>query len=161
MKNALTSLIKPRTKSEFLKYYRDNTPMVSHDLGESTSELTELPFLKSLDDLFQFWQKKVDCYLPGIADEVNTVSASSKKAHDLFKEGRGLIFNDVDTESAILKKWVDELIVELGISSLTYGRSLIYAIPAGKVSRGSASSPAKNAVRENRDIFRNCGWFRL
>jgi len=133
MKNALTSLIKPRTKSEFLKYYRDNTPMVSHDLGESTSELTELPFLKSLEDLFQFWPKKVDCYLPGIADEVNSITTSVETARELFKEGRGLIFNDADTESDVLKKWVDELISELGVSSLTYGRSLIYAIPAGKV----------------------------
>jgi len=46
MKTALTALIKSKTKSEFLKNYRDNTPMVSHDLGEAISEITELPFLK-------------------------------------------------------------------------------------------------------------------
>lgn len=133
MKNTLSSLIKPRTKPEFLKYYRDNIPMVSHELGGVTSELTELPFLKSLEDLLQFWPKKVDCYLPGIADEVNSITTSVEAARELFKEGRGLIFNDADTESDVLKKWVTELISELGISSLTYGRSLIYAIPAGKV----------------------------
>jgi len=133
MKNALTSLIKPRTKSEFLKYYRKNTPMVCHDLGESASELTELPFLKSLEDLLQFWPKQVDCYLPGIADEVNAITTSTETARELFKKGSGLIFNDANTESVVLKKWVDELISELGVSSLTYGRSLIYAIPAGKV----------------------------
>ena len=133
MKNALTSFIKPRTKSEFLEYYRDNTPVVSHDLFESTSELTDLPFLKSLDDLLKFWPKPVDCYLPGIADEVNSITTSTDEAKKLFKEGRGLIFNDADTESDVLRRWVDELITELGLSTLTYGRSLIYAIPAGKV----------------------------
>ena len=107
--------------------------MVSHDLEESTSELTELPFLKSLEDLFKFWPKDVDCYLPGIADEVNSITTSVEAARELFKEGRGLIFNDADTESDVLKKWVDELISELGVSSQTYGRSLVYAIPAGKV----------------------------
>jgi len=133
MKNALTSFIKPRTKTEFLKYYRDNTPMVSHELGDSISELIDLPFLQSLEDLLTFWPKTVDCYLPGIADEVNSVTTSTQSARELFKEGRGLIFNDADTESNILKEWVDELSSDLGLSSLTYGRSLIYAIPAGKV----------------------------
>lgn len=133
MKNALTSLITPKTRAEFLEFFRDNTPMESHDLGESTSELTELPFLQSLEDLLQFWQKSVDCYLPGIADEVNSITASTDEARELYKEGRGLIFNDADTESSVLKAWVEELISELGLSMLTYGRSLIYAIPAGKV----------------------------
>jgi len=131
MKNALMSLIKPKTKAEFIQYYKNNEPMAVHNLGESTEELTELPFLKSIDSLFKFWPKTVDCYQPGIADEVNSVTTSVVKSQELFKQGRGLIFNDADTESEILKKWVDELIVELGLSSLTYGRSLIYAIPAG------------------------------
>jgi 50S ribosomal protein L16 3-hydroxylase len=135
MKNALNALITPRTKPEFLKYYRDNTPMVSHGLSDSeeVSEILELPFLKSLEDLLQFWPKEVDCYLPGVADEVNSLTTSVEKAGELFKEGSGLIFNDADTESDVLRKWVEELIVELGVSSLTYGRSLIYAIPTGKV----------------------------
>ena len=107
--------------------------MVAHDLGDAVAELTELPFLKSLDALFQFWPKDVDCYLPGVADEVNSVTTSVEAAGDFFKDGSGLIFNDADTESAVLKRWVDGLIDELGVSSLTYGRSLIYAIPAGKV----------------------------
>jgi 50S ribosomal protein L16 3-hydroxylase len=131
MTNALISLITPSTKSHFFKYYRENTPMVSHNLAESTSEITELPFLNSLEDLLDFWPKTVDCYLPGIADEVNSITASVERARELFKEGRGLIFNDADTESEVLKRWVDEITVELGLSSLTYGRSLLYAIPAG------------------------------
>lgn len=133
MKTALTALIKSKTKSEFLENYRNNIPVVSHDLGEAIAEITALPFLKSLDDLFQFWPKEIDCYLPGVADEVNSITTSVDAARELFKEGSGLIFNDADTESDVLKRWVDELIAELGVSSLTYGRSLIYAIPAGKV----------------------------
>jgi len=133
MKTALTALTKSKTKYEFLENYRNNTPMVSHDLGEAISEITELPFLKSLEDLFQFWPKEVDCYLPGVADEVNSITTSVEAARELFKDGSGLIFNDADTESDVLKRWVDELISELGVSLLTYGRSLIYAIPAGKV----------------------------
>jgi 50S ribosomal protein L16 3-hydroxylase len=133
MKNPLISLIKPKTKTEFLKYYRENTPMVSHDLGDSISEITELPFLKSLEDLLEFWPKSVDYYLPGVADEVNSKTTSTQMAAELYKSGSGLIFNDADTESEVLREWVIKLIADLGLSSLTYGRSLIYAIPAGKV----------------------------
>lgn len=133
MKNALTSLIAPKTKSEFLEHYRTNTPMVSHDLNDSISELTELPFLRSLEHLLDFWPKTVDSYLPGIADEVNSISTSPQEARKLYKEGRGLLFNDADTESEVLRRWVEEIKTELGVSKLTYARSLIYAIPAGKV----------------------------
>lgn len=133
MKNALTSLFGSKSKSEFLKHYRENRPLVSHDLGEAISEITGLPFLNSLEDLLRFWPKEVDCYQPGIADEVNSISTSTEQARELYKQGSGLIFNDADTESRELKKWVEELKSDLGVSSLTYGRSLIYAIPAGKV----------------------------
>jgi 50S ribosomal protein L16 3-hydroxylase len=131
MKNALTSLIAPITKTEFLKFYLDNKPVVNHDLADSIDELTELPFLKSIDDLLEFWKKPVDCYKPGIADEVNSLTTSTQKAKELFSQGSGLIFNDADTESIVLRRWVEEIISELGLSSLTYGRSLLYAIPKG------------------------------
>lgn len=133
MKNALTALIGSRTRSEFLEYYRENRPMASHDLCEALSEITKLPFLKSVEDLLDFWPKSVDCYLPGIADEVNSITTTTEQARELFKQGSGLLFNDADTESRELRKWVEEIKSELGVSSLTYGRSLLYAIPAGKV----------------------------
>lgn len=132
-KKALWNLIGTNRKSEFFDSYRVNNPILSHDLAESIKEITDLPFLKSFEDLFEFWPKTVDCYLPGVADEVNSTTVSLEKAQNLFLEGRGLIFNDADTESETLKKWVDEIIAELGVSTLTYGRALIYAIPAGKV----------------------------
>jgi 50S ribosomal protein L16 3-hydroxylase len=131
MEDALNSLITPNTKAEFLKYYRDNKPLVTHNLTGSVSELTELPFLNSIEDLLDFWPKSVDCYMPGIADEVNSITTTTKNARELFKEGRGLIFNDADTESQVLSQWIHEIITELGLSTLTYGRSLLYAIPKG------------------------------
>ena len=131
MKDALSSLVKPKTKSEFLECYRNNEPVVAYNLGDSTKELTELSFLQSLDSLFKYWPKTVDCYQSGIADEVNSKTTSVSEAQELFKQGRGLIFNDANNESEVLQRWVDELIKELGLSTLTYGRSLIYAIPVG------------------------------
>lgn len=133
MKNALNTLIMPNGKSEFLKCYRANIPLVNHNLDDSINELTDLPFLNSLEDLIKFWPKTVDCYMPGVADEVNSVTTSKEEALKLFSKGSGLIFNDADTESSVLRAWVDGLIKDLGLSTLTYGRSLIYAIPAKKV----------------------------
>ncbi len=131
MEDFLSQLIHSKTKSEFLDSYKANEPVVVHKLGDIAKELIELPFLQSLESLFNFWPKTVDGYQPGIADEVNSKTTSVSEARELFKQGRGLIFNDADTESEVLKKWVNQLIAELGLSSLTYGRSLIYAIPAG------------------------------
>jgi 50S ribosomal protein L16 3-hydroxylase len=133
MKNALINLIQPNSKSIFLEHYKSNTPMVVHGLDSSIAEITELPFLNSIEDLLEFWPKSIDCYQPGVADEVNSITTSTKIARELFKEGRGLIFNDADTESEVLSRWVHDLIKQLGLSTLTYGRSLLYAIPAGKV----------------------------
>lgn len=131
-KMALESFISPISKEEFIELYRKNEPLVSHGKKEGTSEITQLPFLQSIENLLDFWQKTVDCYLPGIADEVNSITISTQEAREYLKKGSGLIFNDADTESPILRKWVDELIQDLGLSKLTYGRSLLYAIPAGK-----------------------------
>jgi len=132
MKNPLQSLIYPYSKSEFFAHYEDNAPLVIHDLGESIRELTALPFLESLETLLAFWPNKVDAYLPGIADEDNSIAITTAEAPTHFENGRGLLFNDINTLSPVLKKWLEALTYELGLSSLTYARNLVYATPAGK-----------------------------
>ena len=132
MKQALESLIHPYSKSEFFGHYEGDTPFVVHDLGESIRELTELPFLESLKDLLASWPNKVDAYLTGIADEANSKEITAAEAPEQFENGAGLIFNDVNTISSLLEEWLESLRYELGLSALTYRRSLVYAIPAGK-----------------------------
>jgi 50S ribosomal protein L16 3-hydroxylase len=132
MKKPLRSLIYPYSTSEFFEHYEGNTPLVIHDLGESIRELTALPFLESLEALLASWPKKVDAYLPGIADEDNSVEITTQEARKYFENGMGLLFNDINIISPVLKKWLDSLTYELGLSSLTYARNLVYATPAGK-----------------------------
>ena len=132
MKKPLKSLIYPYSKSEFFDHYEENTPLVVHDLGESIRELTELPFLESLETLLASWPNKVDAYLPGIADEANSIEIPTEEALKHFGNGMGLLFNDINIISSVLEKWLEALKYELGLSSLTYARNLVYAIPAGK-----------------------------
>jgi hypothetical protein len=99
VKNKLASIISPLSVEEFFKYYKSNTQIAVHDLKESISDLVDLPFLKSLEDLYDYWPKQVDSYMPGIADEVNSTTTSVTRARELFKEGRALLFNDADTTS--------------------------------------------------------------
>ncbi len=132
MKKSLQSLIYPYATSEFFEHYEGNTPLVIHDLGESIRELTALPFLASLETLLASWPKKVDAYLPGIADEDNAIAITTQEALTHFENGRGLLFNDINTIAPVLQRWLESLKYELGLSSLTYARNLVYATPAGQ-----------------------------
>ena len=132
MKTSLTSLIYPYSRSEFFEHYAGNTPLVVHDLGESIRELTALPFLASLETLLASWPKKVDAYLPGIPDEDNATEIPTQEALTYFENGTGLLFNDINILSPVLERWLESLKYELGLSSLTYARNLVYATPAGQ-----------------------------
>jgi len=132
MKKTLRSLIYPYSKSEFFDHYEANSPLVTHDLGERIRELTELPFLHSLETLLASWPNKVDAYLPGIADEANSIEITPGEARQHFDHGMGLLFNDINRISPLLERWLESLKYELGLSSLTYARNLVYAIPAGQ-----------------------------
>lgn len=132
MKNCLESLISPKSKFEFMTSYESKSPFVVHDLNKSIKEITDLSFLKSIDDLLKDWRNDIDVYPSEIADENGAIKASTLDAKEMFKNGRGLLFNDANTISPVLQKWLDQLRLDLGLSSLTYGRNLIYATKKGK-----------------------------
>jgi len=132
MKKTLKSLIQPKSTDDFFKSYESNIPFVVHGLSESISNLTALPFLKSLSDLMTFWPKEVEVHLPDLADEASAVQATTEKALEMHECGMGLLFNDANTESPILTRWLESLRQDMGLSMHTYGRNLIYATKAGK-----------------------------
>ncbi len=132
MKQPLSALIRPHSKSDFFDHYESNTPLVVHELGDSIHELTALPFLESLETVLASWPKKVDAYLPGIADEGNSTEVTTEAALEHFNNGAGLLFNDINTISPVLQSWLESLKLELGLSTMTDARNLVYAIPAGK-----------------------------
>ena len=136
MRKSLEAIIKPMSRTEFLDNYLNNTPVVTHGLLEAFSELTELPFLKSLDSLLGTWPTQVTAYLPGIADEGNSKKVTTAQARELFHAGHGLCFDDANNFSPLLTQWPEAIRAELGLSALTYSRSLIYAIKKG---RGTAA----------------------
>jgi 50S ribosomal protein L16 3-hydroxylase len=131
MKQLLKSLIHPYSKPEFFDRYERDIPLVVHDLGESIRELTDLPFLESLETLLASWPNKVDAYLPGIADEANSKEITRDEALEHFRNGAGMLFNDIHTISPLLETWLQSLKYELGLSALTHARNLVYALPAG------------------------------
>ena len=132
MKHSLESLIHPYSKPEFLVHYESSKPFAVHDSGESIRELLKLPFLKSLEALLASWPNKIDAYLPGIADEANSIEIGAQDAPAHYAEGAGLLFSNVNTISPVLGEWLGSVQDELGLSSLTHARNLVYAIPEGK-----------------------------
>ncbi len=127
MKNCLESLIYPKSKADFMKSYESNSPFVTHNLKDSIKDLTDLPFLKSIDDLLKSWPKEVDVYSAEVSDETGAVKSSTEEARKMFAQGRGLLFNDANTISPVLQTCLEKLRRELGLSSMTYGRNLVYA----------------------------------
>lgn len=132
MKNILESLIHPKSKADFMESYEGNTVFVAHGLNGSIKELTEIPFLKSIDSLLQNWPEEVDVYPSEIADEAGAAKSSTEDAAEMFKNGRGLVFNDANKFSPVLQEWLEKLRLELGLSSMTYGRNLVYATKKDK-----------------------------
>ncbi len=132
MSKALESLIYPKSKDEFFLSYESNSPFVVHELKDSISDLTKLPFLKSLEDLVHMWPQKVDVHLPKVSDEASAVQASTGDAIKMFENGMGLLFNDANLISPLLNQWLKDLKQDMGLSAMTYARNLIYATKAGK-----------------------------
>jgi 50S ribosomal protein L16 3-hydroxylase len=122
----------PNIKSKLSWKLKTNTPLILHNIDENIHELTQLPFLKSLENLIHAWPLPVSAYLPGIADEVNSTKIPVDQAKEYFNKGSGLCFDDANNISPLLTEWPEKLRADLGLSTLTYCRSLIYAIAKGK-----------------------------
>ena len=73
MTKSLETIIKPMNRSEFLDHYLNNKPVVIHGLLDELSELTALPFLKSLDSLLEAWPTFVTAYMEGIASTLRSL----------------------------------------------------------------------------------------
>ncbi|MEC8624917.1 MAG: cupin domain-containing protein [Bdellovibrionota bacterium] len=133
MKKSLKALIGPMSRTEFLANYLKNAPVVTHGLLDNFLELRQLPFLKSLEDLLNSWPDLVTAYnSDGVADEANSKKVSTFEARKLFEEGSGLCFDDANRFSPCLEEWPENIRADLGLSALTFSRSLIYATKEGK-----------------------------
>lgn len=131
-KTGLDALIHPHSREDFLKLYAKNEPFLVQGNFEHTNILKELPFLKSLDDLLSMWPAQVQAHLPDLRDEASAIDTNTIHAKELFNEGLGLLFNEAQNLSPLLSDWIEEIKKDLGVSAMTYGRSLIYATPNGK-----------------------------
>lgn len=130
--NYLKSLLHPMDRDEFLRLYEQNQPFVIHHEENELQVLRNLSQLRSLKDLINQWPGKVSAHLPDARDEVSSVEVQPKDALKLFQNGMGLLFNNANLYCEVLQEWSQGLIKELGLSSLTFARSLIYATPDGK-----------------------------
>ena len=57
---------------------------------------------------------------------------SSLEARELFQKGSGLCFDDANQFSPLLEEWPEAIRADLGLSALTFSRSLIYATKEGR-----------------------------
>ncbi len=128
---SLATIFAPMSRSEFFEHYLKNKPVVVHNL-KGLEGLENLAFLSSFEELLKEWPAEVNAYLEGTADEVNSHQVSTKVAGELFKnEKRGLYFDDPNRFSPLIDQCLQDLRKDIGLSKLTYARSLIYAIAKG------------------------------
>jgi 50S ribosomal protein L16 3-hydroxylase len=132
MKTGLAELIHPLSIEDFAAKYKANEPVVAHHDPQSLKELMGLPFLASLEVLLKSWPAPIQAHLPDLRDESSSIDTNPTDATKLFKNGMGLLFNEVQRISPLLKQRLEVLRNDLGLSALTYGRCLVYATPDGK-----------------------------
>lgn len=132
MKSGLSALIHPHTFEEFNNLYELNSPFVVHNNFEHMKAIRDLPFLESLEVLLKSWPSTIQAHLPDVRDESSSIDTNTFDAHKLFNNGMGLLFNEAQNISPLLVKWLEEIKSDLGLSQMTYARSLIYATPDGK-----------------------------
>jgi 50S ribosomal protein L16 3-hydroxylase len=135
-KIGLSALIGGANKDDFLLTAWPKEPFVVHQLNETIRPLMELPFLKSLEALLESWPGVIQAHLPDVSDESSSIEVNASSARKLFANKMALLFNNVQTLSPELEKWVKTLAKDLGLPTSTYGRCIVYATPDGK---GTAS----------------------
>lgn len=128
----LSALISPHTKEDFLDSVWPQEPFVVHGLNDSIQELTEIPFLKSLDAMLNFWPHPIQVHLPDVSDESSSIHANATDAKKLFANRMALLFNNVHALSPILTDWLRTLASDLGLPRSTQARCMVYATPDGK-----------------------------
>lgn len=136
MKPGLAALIQPRTLADFFAQYEKNEPFVVHHPKEALSQLRNLEFLSSVENLLNVWPHSIQAHLPDLRDESSSIDTNPKDAKKLFQNGMGLLFNEAHRISPILQAWLQQIQIDLGFSSQSFSRCLIYATPDGK---GTAS----------------------
>ncbi len=127
---SLAKLLAPISTETFLSSHWPERPYVTH--GLQIGELTELPFLRSLDQLLAQWPRKVQVHLPDVADESSSIDADTKDAGKLFANRMALLFNNAQSLSPVLQRWLASIHGELGLPRSTYSRCMLYATPDGK-----------------------------
>jgi 50S ribosomal protein L16 3-hydroxylase len=128
----LTGLLGKISIQEFLADHWPAKPYVVHGLTQSVEALTALPFLASLDAMLNAWPFEVQAHLPDVADESSSIDATPKDARKLFENKMGLLFNQAERISPVLKKWLSAIHTDLGLPAMTYSRCMVYATPDGK-----------------------------
>ncbi len=132
MNLGLEELVYPKTTKEFNLSRSEGTPFVTHGNDRALEQIASLGFLDSLDSLLEEWTESVQVHLPDRRDESSSLDSDAKNALVYFDQGMGLLFNNVQAHSTLLTAWLDAIRRDLGISALTIGRCLVYAMPDGK-----------------------------
>ena len=132
MKPGLKSLIAPKSLDEFQNCYNKNLPFIVNHKLTDLEALASLPLMTSIETLLNSWPAPIEAHLPDLRDESSAISTTAIDAKKLFDNGMGLLFNEAQNFSPVLKIWLDQIRSDLGLSALSYGRCLIYVTPDGK-----------------------------
>lgn len=131
MENKLLKLISKDQAKQLSTSYKENRPLLIHDLLDGFLELKSLPLLESLESLLNIWPREIDVHLPDVCDEISSTKTTSSEALKFHNNKMALLFNDANLQSKVLTDWLEGLRSDMGFSAMTYSRCLIYSTPAG------------------------------
>lgn len=126
----LETLIQEEKIESILESFTQQKELYVEEMFKTDDLIESLPYLSSVDDIFNWWQGSVDVYNSGIADEVNSSSLIKEKAKESYNKGT-VLFNDANRLDQKLEQTLGQIIGLFRLSSLTYARSLIYASSEG------------------------------
>jgi 50S ribosomal protein L16 3-hydroxylase len=147
MTPGLAALIAPRATSEVMTNLARDAVFAVHGMKDSLAELFAIPVLASLEALLGAWPDRISVHLPDVADEASSVSASPHDARRMFASGMSLLFDDAHLYAPPLVRWLHAIRADLGLSTLTQQRCLIYATPAGKGTKTWTLAPNAHVAR--------------
>lgn len=127
----LDQVLPEKEIAQLLECVKKNEVFFFEGHSKNYDELVENSFLNSLSSLLENWNKEVDIHLLDLKDEASTKKVTPDYALSYYKKGMGLLFNDINEEDNFFNEKLESLCEDLGVSSATIRRNLIYATPKG------------------------------
>jgi 50S ribosomal protein L16 3-hydroxylase len=131
LRPGLAKLVHPIPEGEFIDDFWSGRPFVLHGRPERLPELTLHPSLQSPAHMMEACRgTSVTAMMLDRKDESSSVQVTPDVALKLYDNGMNLSVSSAEKFVPSLEPWIENLKVDLGMASATWGRCIVYMSPA-------------------------------